>query len=269
MALISLSDFIATSAQSAVMYKFFVEHYGDTRYVAYNTWQTENMATGTTQVLVQLFFVSRIWRLHQIFHPGRKAFNIFIRMVLTVIAIYPYVAIIALTYQDLTTSARQQHTARTHNVDPLYFSSVATSAALDILITAMLTHILRQQPNKFAHRHNPFKRLFIFFITRGVIIVIYQMFVLILPQKLEKSYTWVPVLFCLGKVYANSALMTLNNRQKRKDETTSATNLTSGQITLPYLHVALDDHQPEQLSNSAVALQLLAEPTTAVRAEAE
>ncbi|KAI0047706.1 hypothetical protein FA95DRAFT_1558801 [Auriscalpium vulgare] len=246
-ALIMLFDVISTVGSSAITYDFFVKHYGDMYYSVWTSWAwgVGTMATSSTVLLVQLFFISRIWQLRQVIYFHRQTFNKVLRMVMTFLALYPCgVAFVQAVYQNLSASIRRQPAASKINWKPLDYSYVLTSTALDMLITAALIHILRQQPNEFPHIRNPFARLTHFFITRGVIMGMYQIIVISLPfPPPDKAYAVVPVLFCVSKVFANSALITLNNRRTNEDDTIQGISRTSIQITLPSFHLDTDgDH---------------------------
>ncbi|KAI0047703.1 hypothetical protein FA95DRAFT_1195838 [Auriscalpium vulgare] len=278
-ALISLVDLISTICSSLLSYDFFVKHYGD---MYYNGLESI-LAGSTTILLVQLFFISRIWQLRQVIYFHRKTYNIIGRVVLvrcsglraadgprkallqTILALYPYVeALVQLTYQNISFISGRPALG-TLNMKVLEYSGVLTSTVLDALITASLTHILRQNQHEFTHRKNPFERIMVFFITRGIFIVVYQICTLILPfPTLSKSYKMMPILFCLGKVFAISALMTLNNRcRTRNDDTASGISQSSFDITLPTFRAPPGNHNnsPSHPSRSAVTLQLLSEPS--------
>ncbi|KAI0045532.1 hypothetical protein FA95DRAFT_1607642 [Auriscalpium vulgare] len=250
-------DLITAALYSATVYFFLISHSGDPDYIAYNSraWDAASITTGITIFLVQTFFVARIWRLRQIVYP-RARINVVICITFLILAVYALASSAAMTYYDFKGTA--SHTPHLRNV---YLSNVGIETGLDLLITVTLVHILTQHHNEFSRKKSPFEALLLLFVTRGIIVALYQILLLILPFAIHGSYIWAAFLFSLSKVYANSALMTLNNRRRSGGDSsvTPEPRATTIQFTMPDLLSGSDgelyDTHPRPPSDSDIELQ--------------
>ncbi|KAI0042283.1 hypothetical protein FA95DRAFT_1682625 [Auriscalpium vulgare] len=237
-----LFDFLSAVFNSAMVYIYFVNHQDDPFFIAFTIWAWDagTIAMGLSILFVQLFFIVRLWRLRQIVYPQSRRLNLAICITFSALAVYTEASGLILAIWDLS------HTVEPESrITPLFNSNIGTETALDILITAMLIHILHQHRNEFAPRKSPFAQLMVFFLTRGCVIAIYQIILLVVPHLVGASYAWVPLLFCLSRVYANSAIMTLNNRRRPNADALSIDARSSFHITLPTFHLTSDELPPD------------------------
>ncbi|KAI0046450.1 hypothetical protein FA95DRAFT_1606887 [Auriscalpium vulgare] len=248
--LIWLFDFLSAVFHSAMVCTYFVNHQDDPSFIAFElwTWDAGTIAMGLTTITVQLFFIVRIWRLRQTVYPHTRKLNLAICIIFITLALYTEVSGLMLAYMDLD----PKNSVPSSVIRPLFNSSVGTETALDILITAMLIHILHQHRNEFAPRKSPFAQLLLFILTRGCVIAVYQVILLVIPHLIGSTYAWVPFLFCLSRVYANSAIMTLNNRRQSSDSVIDSGRRASLHVSLPSFRLTRtsDDHPLENFSHS-------------------
>ncbi|KAI0046449.1 hypothetical protein FA95DRAFT_1596260 [Auriscalpium vulgare] len=250
--LIWLFDFLAAVLHSFMVYIYFVNHRDEPLFIAFKIWAWDagSLAMGLTTFTVQLFFIASIWRLRQIVYPQYRFLNLTMCTIFSALAVYTQGSSITIAYMDLSNRHNPEPSPR---VKPIFNSNVGTETALDILITASLIHILHQHRNEFAQRKSPFTQLLAFFLTRGCVIAGYQIILLIVPLLAGVSYTWVPLLFCLSRVYANSAIMTLNNRRQPRDmHDQTGDERPSFHVTLPTIHFTSADHQLDSFRDSRI-----------------
>ncbi|KAI0069122.1 hypothetical protein BV25DRAFT_95956 [Artomyces pyxidatus] len=95
----------------------------------------------------------------------------------------------------------------------IWIGILVVESVLDLTLTATLIYILGQHEGEFPRSNNVFERLRTFFFTRGIILTMFQVVVMILSFAVTHSTVYLAFLLSLGQVYANSALMTLNNRK--------------------------------------------------------
>ncbi|KAI0055961.1 hypothetical protein BV25DRAFT_1666578 [Artomyces pyxidatus] len=199
---------VTTVFESLVINDYFIHHYGHIGVDATNDtyFSVSSITTGCIIFLVQIFFIVRIRKLRNTVYPT-SIWNNVVFVFFIILAVFSFSTSIQLTYYDI---ASPDNPLR----QPVYIANVSVETALDLFITISLVVILHQHRNEFAKKKNPIEQLIMFFTTRGIVLTLFQISMLIIPYSLPGDYSFFAIYTCFSKIYVNSALVTLNNRQR-------------------------------------------------------
>ncbi|KAI0045535.1 hypothetical protein FA95DRAFT_1607644 [Auriscalpium vulgare] len=212
-------DTVTTALSGHVVYNFFVLRFGELSYFPLSNWafSVAALTTGAIIFLVQAFFIFRIRKLRRRVFPESRLTNVMF-VFFTLLSLYAFATSIQLTYYDV--SLPEAASRR-----PIYISNITIGTGLDVLITFAMVLILHQHRNEFAAKRNSIEQLIFFFFTRGVILTVFQALQVTLSYAAPKTNSWFVVFVCISKVYANSALVTLNNRERLERRASEARQL--------------------------------------------
>ncbi|KAI0050422.1 hypothetical protein FA95DRAFT_624191 [Auriscalpium vulgare] len=229
---------VTTVLDTHTVYNYFVTHYGEATYAAFEDWgvNASSAVTGTVILLVQSFFIVRIRRLRKTVYPTSRLTDPMVGFFI-ILALFAFGTTLQSTYYDF----RQPH-ARIRR--PIYISNVTVGILLDFLITITMVEILHYHRREFPVKRNPLVQLVLFFITRGIILTLFQTFLVILAYAIPANFTNFGIYACLSKVYVLSALVTLNNRERLRRRREMLTGYQHSSIPIPELNltaIATDD----------------------------
>jgi len=185
------------------VYTYTITDWGNVEQLQLMVWSllVEVLFTALTALIVQSFLTMRIWRLsnRNIYITGACAVLVVAGFVSTIVYFFK-----ALRFKTLASLATVEGESMAVNV---------FGAAADILIAATLCtilHVSRSRVHKFDAMIN---KLIIFSVNTGLLTSLCALGSLISTIAAGKTFIYVPFYFCLGRVYTNSLLATLNARK--------------------------------------------------------
>ncbi|KAI0045531.1 hypothetical protein FA95DRAFT_1607641 [Auriscalpium vulgare] len=248
-------DTISTILTVQTVYNFFVTRYGQVVIAPLDNWwySIAGVTTGTIIFLVHgcvgfssfgsanarypssPFSPTDLDAVRRTVYPT-SPLNDIIFIFFGVMALFCFGSSIQLTYYDL----RDPRSALRR---PMFISNVSIETALDLFITVAMVSLLQNHRGEFTTKKSPVYQLTFFFITRGVVLTVFQVFLVAVPYAAPESFSSFAIFACVSKVYANSALVTLNNRERlarRKDNSTRGAQ-SSIRFTIPDLQLTSFD----------------------------
>ncbi|KAF8798622.1 hypothetical protein BYT27DRAFT_6897122 [Phlegmacium glaucopus] len=162
---------------------------------------TAVVCTGMTAFVVQSFLTMRIWRLR-----GRNIYLTSSSMVLVVGSFSSFIlyTVKGAGLKDLPSLARIKHEAIATNV---------LAAAIDLIIAATLCTLLHLSRTGFRQSNTIINKLIIFSVNTGLITSLCALASMISILVAGNTFIYVAFFVCLGRLYTNSLLSTLNLRE--------------------------------------------------------
>lgn len=184
-------------------YTYLVTEYGNLSFLAIivPTLLYEVIISALICILVQSFFVLRIWKL------SHK--NIYITVILMSLviaeflscAIYTEKALKLKTYQNLT---KIVNLSRTINV---------LSAASDVAIAMALIWLLQHSRTGFRRSDNMINRLILFSLNTGLLTSLDAIMSLVTITVFPNTFIYIMFFVTISRLYTNSLMATLNSRK--------------------------------------------------------
>ncbi|KAJ3786408.1 hypothetical protein GGU10DRAFT_173579 [Lentinula aff. detonsa] len=186
------------------IYFYLVSRYYDNEQLNNMIWSVlaEAIPTGFTGTLVQTFYTIRVWRLSKKNHVLAV---VIMSIVLAQTACGTAWVIISLqlsTFQQLL------------DISGLTVSINALSSAADVIIAASLCFLLTQSRTGFKHSDTLINKLILFSVNTGLATSICAVASLVSLIASPDSLLYAPFYFCIGRLYSNSLLATLNARKQ-------------------------------------------------------
>ncbi|EIW80838.1 hypothetical protein CONPUDRAFT_73858 [Coniophora puteana RWD-64-598 SS2] len=165
----------------------------------------EVLFNGLTALMVQSFLAWRIWKLSNgcIWRTG----SVMVLVVGEFVCVAIYVAK-AINFETFAQLMALKSLSMTVN---------AVAAAGDILITACLCHLLHGVRASFLRSENLINKLIIFTINTGLLTSFCAIASLLSIAAAPDTFIYIAFYFCLGRLYCNSLLATLNVRRFRRE----------------------------------------------------
>ncbi|KAA1465967.1 hypothetical protein DENSPDRAFT_4150 [Dentipellis sp. KUC8613] len=213
-----ISDTVHQALITQSIYEYLVTHYFDPTYLGLinRTLLIEVLFNGFTAVMVQSYFILRIWRLSK----GK----LWLTIPVIVCAIAQFLVTVIYTAKGLKLTGFDELT----DIQGLSISINGTTVATDISIAAILCGLLHGSRTGFRRTDNMINKLMIFSVNTGLLTSIDAVcslaFVVAFPHKL----IYVCFFFCLGRLYSNSLLGTLNFRKVFRENTTHEDSVSGG-----------------------------------------
>ncbi|KAK2464937.1 hypothetical protein APHAL10511_003013 [Amanita phalloides] len=188
---------------SHMIYHYLITHYYDHSALQRVVWSIvmEALCTGINGGLVQTFYAVRAWKL------GNKNWVILAILMMLVIGqvgcglAWVVIAINTETYEQLLL------------YNPLTISINAISTAADVLIAGTLTILLHRARTGFRRSDTMINRLILFVVNTGVLTSLCALASLISLIVSPKTLIYAAFYYCLGRLYTNSLIATLNARK--------------------------------------------------------
>ncbi|KAH0826781.1 hypothetical protein J3R83DRAFT_5196 [Lanmaoa asiatica] len=92
------------------------------------------------------------------------------------------------------------------------------SAAGDLLIAVLLCYMLQTSRTGFRKSHTLINKLMVFSINTGLLTSLFALASLVSIAVWPQSFIYITFYFCIGRLYCNSLLATLNARKGLRDE---------------------------------------------------
>ncbi|KAF8879136.1 hypothetical protein BD779DRAFT_1163234 [Infundibulicybe gibba] len=192
---------------SHTMYHYLVSNYDQPASLEIIVWSIvlESLFTGATAVLVQGFYAMRVWRMS---HGSRFLTGLIIVLVLSNAGCSIAWVTLALGCQTFT---------KLLVISPLTITINAFTVVIDVLIAGTLCVLLYRARTGFKKSDSIINRLMIFVVNTGVLTsccAIASLFSLLLSPN---TLIYATFYFCIGRLYTNSLLATLNARKTMLD----------------------------------------------------
>ncbi|KAJ3507836.1 hypothetical protein NMY22_g16808 [Coprinellus aureogranulatus] len=196
-AAVMLFDTVHQALITHTVYTYVVTNWGNPNILGALTWSI----VGLTALLVQSFLTMRVWKL------SNK--NIILTGLASLLVVAEFVCIvvftgIAMTYQTFLELAQLETLSRVVN---------ALAAAGDVLIAACLCVMLHRSRTGFTRSDTMINKLIMFAVNTGVLTSVCAICSLIAITVAGDTFIYIAFFFCIGRLYTNSLLATLNARK--------------------------------------------------------
>ncbi|GLB41344.1 hypothetical protein LshimejAT787_0905590 [Lyophyllum shimeji] len=198
---------------SHMLWYYLVSGYNDPARLERIVWSLvmEALCTGLTGCLVQCFYLTRVWVLSK----RNKFLTGFILLIVLATAamgtVWVILAMQLKTYDDLLT------------ISGITISINALSVTSDVLIAGSLVYMLHHARTGFRKSDTMINKLMIFVVNTGVLTSLFAIAALLSIVLDPYRLIYAGFYYCIGRLYTNSFLATLNGREmvKRSGEDTS------------------------------------------------
>lgn len=185
------------------IYTYMVTHYGVPEKLGLLVWSliVEVLFNGFIAVLVQSFLTVRIWKLsgHSILLTG-----------FTVLLVAgEFISVVAFTWLAL----KMDTFTELATLQSLSIVVNVLAAAGDVLIAGSLCYLLHSSRTGFQRSDSMINRLILFTVNTGLLTSLCALASLISITAAPTTFLYIPFFFCIGRLYTNSLLATLNARK--------------------------------------------------------
>lgn len=207
-------DAAVTGVNTQILHHYVVDNFGNTdqMQIIIHSFDAEVMMTAVVVLIVELFFVVRIYKLN--------SKNWLVPAVITVLAVGSFGSctafVVAQIQDDSTVGLSKKDRVGT-------ISAFNGSAALaDILITIALSWNLSQSRSGIPRTNNVIQKMLTYTINRGVLVTVTQTLTLIMYSVEQTNLHWMPTHLSINKVYVITMLAILNTRPALREQLNSA-----------------------------------------------
>jgi len=204
---------VAFDATHLIMISHTVYHYSITKFHDQEAlkniiWSVviEALFTGVNGALVQTFYVYRVWKLSQ-----RNYF-------LTGLILFLIVSCAGCGTVWVVISMRMGTYRNLLRINPLTITINALSTTIDIMIASSLVYLLNSARTGFRKSDTMINKLIIFVVNTGILTTICAIASLICLVASSNTLIYASFYFCIGRLYLNSFLATLNARQSISEQ---------------------------------------------------
>ncbi|KAG7443913.1 uncharacterized protein BT62DRAFT_304616 [Guyanagaster necrorhizus] len=187
------------------VYSYLVGHYGDETELQKTVWSllAEVLLNGFTAFLVQSFLALRVWRL--------SSENFVVTAIVALLVIAEFGCIIAFG----TLALIHVHTfVELARLKYLSISVNALAAAGDVFIAGTLCLLLHRSRTGFQNSDTMINKLILFAVNTGLLTSLCAVASLISILTAPNTFIYITFFFCMGRLYSNSLLATLNARKR-------------------------------------------------------
>ncbi|OCH93576.1 hypothetical protein OBBRIDRAFT_832509 [Obba rivulosa] len=190
------------------VYTYVITNFGNDMVLGTLVWSliVEVLFNGFTALLVQSFFVLRIWKLSEK--------NLWLTVPVLLLVIGEFGAVLAYVIQAMQLGTF----AQLDNLKPLSMTVNALAAAGDVLIAVILCTMLHRSRTGFKRSDGLINKLILFTINTGFLTSVCAVLSLITIVTLPNTFIYICFYFTLGRLYSNSLLATLNARKLLRDK---------------------------------------------------
>ncbi|KAE9406914.1 hypothetical protein BT96DRAFT_851256 [Gymnopus androsaceus JB14] len=235
------------------IYFYLITRYYDNAQLNLMVWYVaaEAVPTGVTGALVQTFYTIRVWRLSK----G----NNFLAVLIMLIVLAQTGCGTAWVIVSLQLSTFQQLLG----ISSLTMSINALSTAADVIIAASLCFLLQRSRTGFKHSDTMINRLILFGVNSGLATSLCAVASLISLIASPDTLLYAPFYFCIGRLYSNSLLATLNARKHIRNGVDDTDRMISlSQVTREQNSATNSKTQSGRSQNIAIRIDTEQEYTT-------
>ncbi|RXW17156.1 hypothetical protein EST38_g8698 [Candolleomyces aberdarensis] len=185
------------------VYSYTITNWGNPIILDELIWSllVEVLFNGLTALLVQSFLTMRVWRL--------SSRNYLLTGLTALLVIAEFACVIAFTGLSLGLKTF----SRLANLEALSITVNALAAAGDVLIAATLCTILHRSRTGFHRSDTMINKLILFSVNTGFLTSLCAVGSLITIVVAGHTFLYIAFFFCIGRLYTNSLLATLNARK--------------------------------------------------------
>ncbi|KAJ3730780.1 hypothetical protein FB446DRAFT_726043 [Lentinula raphanica] len=209
-AAVMITDTLHQALIAHTLYTYLITNFGNALELGNTVWSllAEVLVNGFTAVLVQSFLAHRVWQLSN----G----NIWISVPAVLLVAAEFVCVFVFAVIGLT---RVQTFAELAELLTGLSITVNVLAAVgDTYIAALLTLLLHTSRTGFRRSDSIINKLIIFSINTGALTSLCAIASMLSILLAPNTFIYISFFFCMGRLYANSLLATLNVRSLlRKD----------------------------------------------------
>ncbi|KAI0647868.1 hypothetical protein C8Q79DRAFT_536157 [Trametes meyenii] len=251
-AIVWILDTVTIVLDSHAIYYYLIVNFNNPSALLNQVWsvQVEILVTFSAVVIVQLFFVVRIYQL--------RPYAWYIPLAMATIAVASYALIIVIFSQVFHHTAWSDVQSSAVN-NPLVVNWVL-GLVVDTSITIVLCWYLWSEKVYVRHKtHRMLNRIIIFSVNRGAIAAGTQLLSFLLKFVWPQKLVWLAFHNVLSKVYANSMLATLNSRVAFRSMM-SGNDLDGTELTMPTIRENRRSGKPGGHNHQVATLQFASNP---------
>jgi len=187
---------------SHTVYYYTIRNFNDQEALKHIVWTVviEALFTGVNGAMVQTFYAYRVWKLSQ----GRYLLAMLILVLIVCCAgcgtAWVIISMGMGTYRNLL------------RITPLTITINALSTTIDVLIASSLVYLLNSARTGFRKSDTMINKLIIFVVNTGILTTLCAIAALICLVASPNTLIYASFYFCIGRLYLNSFLATLNAR---------------------------------------------------------
>ncbi|KAF9035624.1 hypothetical protein BJ165DRAFT_1533605 [Panaeolus papilionaceus] len=200
---VTLFDTVHQVLITHTMYQYLITGWGDQKMLQKLVWSliVEVLFNGLTALVVQSFLTMRVWRL-----SGR---NIWLTISTGSLVLAEFACITVYT----TLAIHIPTIAGLMSLKSLSISVNVLAAAGDVLIAVTLCTLLHLSRTGFQRSDTMINKLILFSVNTGVLTSLCAIASLISITVAGNTFIYIAFFFCIGRLYTNSLLATLNARK--------------------------------------------------------
>ncbi|KAK2467379.1 hypothetical protein APHAL10511_000614 [Amanita phalloides] len=200
---VMLFDTIHQMLITHTVYTYVITYFGNYTQLGNLVWSilVEVLFNGLTALLVQSFLTMRVWRL-----SNR---NTWLTMLVLMLVIGEFACVVVFT----SLSLRLETFAQLAHLKPLSILVNTLAAVSDVLIAGTLCTLLHRSRTGFHRSDTMINKLIIFAVNTGCLTSLCAIASLISIVVAGETFLYIAFFFCIGRLYSNSLLATLNARK--------------------------------------------------------
>ncbi|KAF8729145.1 hypothetical protein AX14_006327 [Amanita brunnescens Koide BX004] len=185
------------------VYTYVIIYFGDYAQLNSLVWSLiiEVLFNGLVGLLVQSFLTMRLWRL-----SNR---NIWLTLIVASLVAAEFVCIVVYTSMAISLKTFTQLAG----LKRLSITINALAAASDVMIAAILCTLLHKSRTGFQRSDTMINKLILFAVNTGLLTSLCAIASLISIVVSGETFIYIAFFFCMGRLYSNSLLATLNARR--------------------------------------------------------
>ncbi|KAF9065861.1 hypothetical protein BDP27DRAFT_1450038 [Rhodocollybia butyracea] len=223
-------DFVHQALILHTVYWYVVKNYYNPANLALVVWSllAEVIFNGFAAVCVQSFLNWRIWRLSKfnIWATGTVAMLVFGEF--GCVIAFGIIALVRVrTFEELAVELKG-----------LSITVNALAAAGDVLIAAILSFLLQGSKTGFRRSDSMLNTLTLYAVNTGMLTSLCAVASLISIVAAPNTFIYIAFFFCMGRLYTNSLLATLNARKAIRERGDNVHSTIGGNFSLSFKSIA-------------------------------
>ncbi|KIK04892.1 hypothetical protein K443DRAFT_394828 [Laccaria amethystina LaAM-08-1] len=242
---VMLTDTIHMGLITHTVYTYTITNWGNTAFLGelVRTLLVEVLFNGLTTFMVQCFLATRIWRL-----SDGKVWLIVI-VVLLILGEFG----VNLAYTII--SLRFETFAQLTHLKAVSLTTNALAATGDIIIAASLCTLLHRSRTGFHRSDTIITKLMVFSINTGLLTSLCALASLVSILAWPTTFIYIAFFFCIGRLYTNSLLATLNARKKIRELSNGIESISGNSISLNSLGMNRKISSSRQPQNMTIMIE--------------
>ncbi|KAI0335711.1 hypothetical protein GY45DRAFT_1366335 [Cubamyces sp. BRFM 1775] len=237
-------DTTTTVLNAHAIYYYLIANFNNPPALLTQVWsvQVEMLVTFTAVLIVQLFFIQRIFKL--------RPYRWYIPLCQVIVAVASYSLVIVIEARINTEVLPSSlglcgDTSEGIEQNPL-IANWATGLVVDVSITVILCWYLWSEKSYVRKRtHRMINRIIVFSVNRGAFAAGTQLFAFVTKFMAPNNLIWLSFHNVLCKIYTNSMLATLNSRIVLRGMMSDTEQATT-EVDLPAIRPSQFGAKPEQ-----------------------